>query len=315
MMGDNLNLPSHLPLREDEFSFADRPDEEYAAGAGAGVAAGAGAAATTSFVREEVTYPIVEVIAPASLSTGYTFDVEVNHQIFTVTVPFGGVREGQKFRAQTKPKIEESTTQYRIPLGLWKDGLCDFFKYGPCHSSFLLSCLCPLISLGQVYTRLELQWNGTPYNHNYHNDNPTTMAFKVMIGITFGYFFLKQVIFYLEMTYHSLYLLNLIYMTLIAILVGRTRRHIREKYDIPGTFTQLRESNDTVARCCGNGRDDDDEDGILPVCCGEVEDFCLGFVCYPCVVSQMNRHTAMYDTYEGSLFSSNGLPKHAPTMI
>lgn len=31
-------------------------------------------------------YPIVEVVAPASLRAGYTFDVEVNHDIFTVTV-------------------------------------------------------------------------------------------------------------------------------------------------------------------------------------------------------------------------------------
>ena len=30
--------------------------------------------------------PVVEVIAPASLRAGYTFDVEVNHQVYTVTV-------------------------------------------------------------------------------------------------------------------------------------------------------------------------------------------------------------------------------------
>jgi hypothetical protein len=32
------------------------------------------------------TYPIVEVVAPESLSEGYTFDVEVNHEILSVVV-------------------------------------------------------------------------------------------------------------------------------------------------------------------------------------------------------------------------------------
>lgn len=31
-------------------------------------------------------YPIVEIIAPESLPQGYTFDVDVNHEILTVTV-------------------------------------------------------------------------------------------------------------------------------------------------------------------------------------------------------------------------------------
>lgn len=37
-------------------------------------------------IASERTYPIVEVIAPESLPQGYTFDVEVNHEILTVTV-------------------------------------------------------------------------------------------------------------------------------------------------------------------------------------------------------------------------------------
>ena len=233
---------------------------------------------------------------------------------------------GQKFRAQTLPKVEESTTLYRIPIGYWKDGLGDFCKYGPCHPSFLLSCLFPLISLGQILTRLDLQWHGGQYSYPPNN----TKSFKTMVGVTLLYMFTKQIVAYNEMSYHAFYIVNLIYMIVIAIFVGRTRRVMREMYDIPGTFTILSRNNSIFARIFGYGSSSanlyntdsdivqdtvDDENDILPICCAETEDYCLGGCCFPCVVSQMNRHTAMYDTYEGSCCSSNGLPKHAPRMV
>lgn len=275
--------------------------------------------------QQQPNYPIVEVIAPATLRHGYTFDVELNHEVWTVEVPYGGVTQGQTFRTKVQPKIDEPSSLFRIPIGLWKDNLGDFCKFGPCHSSFLLSCLFPLISLGQIYTRLELTWNGSPYPYPPNNKS---ISFRIMVGLTFLYMTLKQIINGLEgLHYHALYILNLIYMIIIMVLVGRTRRYIRERYDIPSTFSQLmnrsRRSGSRnyygVDGDGGGGDDDDDEfddnGGTLKVCCGEMEDYCLGGCCYPCVVSQMNRHTAMYDTYEGSCFNSNGLPKHAPTMI
>ena len=32
----------------------------------------------------------------------------------------------------------------RVPVGHWKDGICDCFTYGPCHNHFLMACFCPL---------------------------------------------------------------------------------------------------------------------------------------------------------------------------
>jgi hypothetical protein len=276
-------------------------------------------------------YPFVEVVAPASLKGGYTFDVEVNHEIFTVEVPTFGVSKGQSFQAQTVPKVQETSALYRIPIGLWKDGLGDFCKYGPFHSSIFLACLFPLVSLGQVYTRLDLSWNGSPMPITHHPvDNSTNassglgtgtlnstrnMAFKVMVILTSIYVFTKQIIAGNNLSYHYIYIVNLVYFITITLLVGRTRRHIREKYDIPATFTQLQ----NMGGGGSGGRNDSDYgpdgDGFMSLCCGEMEDYCLGGFCYPCVVSQMNRHTAMYDTYEGECCSSNGLPKHAPDMI
>ncbi len=42
----------------------------------------------TNYVSDNQTiiYPMVQVVAPATLIAGYTFDVDVNHQIYTVTV-------------------------------------------------------------------------------------------------------------------------------------------------------------------------------------------------------------------------------------
>lgn len=197
---------------------------------------------------------------------------------------------------------------------------------------------------------MELQWNGNPSiyvpsssdesnnnDNNYHN-NHRTQAFKCMVGITLGYMMIKQFILAMNMSFHSMYLCNLFYFIIITILVGKTRRYMRERYDIPATFTLLSRRYSTFARIFGynhnnhhqhhnnytsddnhyddNHYDDiDEENGVLASCCGEIEDYCLGGVFYPCVLSQMNRHTAMYDTYEASCCSSNGLPKHAPMMI
>ena len=89
-------------------------------------------------------YPVVEVIAPESLSEGYTFDVEVNHEILTVMVPYGGVSKGHKFRGQTQAQIKDGRDVIRIPVGAWKDGLFDFCRFGPLHSSFCCAVCCPL---------------------------------------------------------------------------------------------------------------------------------------------------------------------------
>ncbi len=189
-----------------------------------------------------------------------------------------------------------------------------------------------MVSLGHVYTRLELSWNGSPIHNHDNNQNNNHSAFKIMAGITLFYMMIKQVINFMNLSYHTLYICNLIYMIVIGVLVGKTRRYIREKYEIPATFTLLSRSSSTFASIFGyrntNHRnncydiddnivvdEDDEENGILASCCGEIEDYCLGTFFYPCVLSQMNRHTAMYDTYEASCFNSNGLPKHAPTVI
>ena len=200
---------------------------------------------------------------------------------------------------QTEARIEDNRQRLRIPVGGWKDGIMNFCAFGPFHSSLCLSLCCPLISLGQIFTRLGLNWNVQP------SDNPRShLAFKVMVSISVFYFtvlnLLSDPFNGSQIASHNIYLLHLFF---VAILAGKTRAYIRNAYDIPATVSK------SAADICSI-----DESTIPPVVdC--MEDYVCSCVCAPCVISQMNRHTAMYDTYDSSYCSSNGMPKYAPMMV
>lgn len=67
---------------------------------------------------EDDAIPTIRVIAPARLQEGFTFEVLVDGEPFTVRVPKGGVKEGQEFEVlydreednSKKSKTETSTT-------------------------------------------------------------------------------------------------------------------------------------------------------------------------------------------------------------
>lgn len=267
-------------------------------------------------------YPIVQLVAPETLSEGFTFDVEVNHEILTVVVPHGGVRKGQPFRAQTQARIQDERSTIRIPVGGWKDSLFDFCRYGPFHPSICLAVCCPLIALGQIYTRLNLNWHGQPNENEYEsapisnlhestNAPPpfttppeySSRAFKIMVAFSIVYGVLTRMI--APENFALIHLSNFLFLLVCAILIGRTRTQIRNRYEIQATTIE-----ETAERCgCRNLEDS------VPMGCDVVEDYVVSCVCAPCAVSQMSRHTAPYDTYEGSCFSSNGLPRHAPAVV
>jgi len=104
--------------------------------------------------------PVLHVIAPATLPEGYVFEAVTmipqgvygeNHNttVMTtkVTVPPGGVEEGQSFEVPfprhvleqapftcEQRKRRKRTTQ-QIPVGHWRDGPLDVFEYGVFHPS------------------------------------------------------------------------------------------------------------------------------------------------------------------------------------
>ena len=88
----------------------------------------------------------MEVVAPATLSEGYSFDVEIEGQTVTIQVPKGGVEEGQKFTMAmpVTASLEVGLPRVNVPVGQWRDGLCDCCKYGLCHNALWTSTFCCL---------------------------------------------------------------------------------------------------------------------------------------------------------------------------
>lgn len=97
----------------------------------------------------------VQVIAPASLPEGYEFDACIGpNQIMKVKVPKGGVEEGQGFTVSVDTMetvniadpLAADTTSDRssIPVGHWRDDICDCFRYGIFHAHCACSAFCTL---------------------------------------------------------------------------------------------------------------------------------------------------------------------------
>lgn len=45
---------------------------------------------------------------------------------------------------QESPQASILSHKVNIPVGHWRDGLCNCCAYGPCHNHFIMACLCPL---------------------------------------------------------------------------------------------------------------------------------------------------------------------------
>jgi hypothetical protein len=106
---------------------------------------------------------LLEIVAPADLPEGYPLDavfVDDNHHktIIPVTVPPGGIEKGQTLSlpysavaaaknnnntaatTSTNPLVREQSMN--IPVGHWRDGLWDCFRYGLCHAHLWTACAC-----------------------------------------------------------------------------------------------------------------------------------------------------------------------------
>uniref|UniRef100_A0A7R9ZUE7 Uncharacterized protein n=1 Tax=Pseudo-nitzschia arenysensis TaxID=697910 RepID=A0A7R9ZUE7_9STRA len=147
---------------------------------------------TVAAVPVVSTPAMVQVTAPSSLEAGYTFDAVYNGEVFPVTVPTGGVQAGQTFAVPFVPVVEavavpiddESPQQQhdestpilptlsptrnanrnspQAPLGTWKTSWYDCLSEGLCHPSLLNAYFFPQILMGQVLTRMKLNWCGYP---------------------------------------------------------------------------------------------------------------------------------------------------------
>jgi len=230
----------------------------------------------------EIDVPMVDVVAPADLPAGYHFEAEIEGQRFLATVPPGGVQQGETFTCYMR---ELDSVAIDIPVGYWKDGLCNFFKYGCCHPVVWHGLFCPLIGLGQIQQRTSLDFLGRPRFGDEGISNRVMMLVVVVFwaATNVGIFAACNLKWFNGMELSmadasAIVLINVAMFGFVVFVTQSTRSSLREKF-------MIREER-----------------------CFDLEDLCCATMCLSCTVCQMARHTANYDDYEAVCCSKTGLP-------
>jgi len=255
----------------------------------------------------ETSKPLLEVVAPADLPEGYELDVAVgsNGGLYQVQVPRGGVEKGQIISVPMPEQCTGRLTGFHIPVGHWRDGLFDCFKYGVCHPHCWISWMCTFLATGQVIRRMQFNWNGSPTDRSVRR----ALAFPLIFGIVVVYFVWHDVMLSIRITldpnhgkdssdpsyqdiprppafyaWSILYRIwSVAYWVLSTVILIRTRRNVRQRYGIPVVH--------------------------------DLEDCCCSVWCHCCVAAQMLRHTTDYNVYPSYLCTDSGLPAHVPTVV
>lgn len=246
------------------------------------------------------TVETVQVLAPCDLGPGYHLNVDAVDRPLVVEVPQGGVTQGQSFqgivisdRSQQETCQPTKEKNNHVPIGAWRDGICDCFKFGKFglfHPVFCLSVWAAPLLLGQILTRLDLNACAEPKK----NKRPRCTAFTSMCCL-FGLMVFTSVVLgqiidsfcydddkgvkeplWLLGVRFSRVGISFFFYIFVFIVALRTRFFVRKKYKIP-------------ARWCG-------------------EDCCCTLCCYGCSLCQIARHTVDYENGpQASCCSENGL--------
>lgn len=260
----------------------------------------------------------IDVIAPSDLSAGYQFyvdDPQNAYRSLLVEVPPGGVRATQRFAAIVLREVNRGS--HNIPSGRWRDDLCDCFRFGCCHPQCCLTFWCEPCALGQVLTRLKLNWCARPVTLA----EGALTAFQILFALWTVYLIVTWSLNIVVGVYQEedsedsskhmwdanendpdwlisiriiRNVLDLALFITIFLITMFLRQHIRNKYSIPETCC-----------CCKNESS----------CCSGWEDCCCSFWCQPCTICQMARHTADYHTYSAGCCTEDGLAPGAPAVV
>ncbi|CAB9513444.1 expressed unknown protein [Seminavis robusta] len=252
---------------------------------------------------------LVQVIAPATLDAGYSFMAKVDGKTVSITVPEGGVKEGQTFTAPVTMRANPSappgeatpltgavtttggtTTMTsgdpRAPRGVWKDNIFDCCILGPCHASLWCAMCFPQFLMGQVLTRMNMSWLAG-------RDSPTAKqtTFRNVVRVVVIYWIVATIVApevdadgeiisaNTDPTKLALYqLVNAAFSLYCLIVLIKLRIAVRERYSIPTSF-----------------------------CPSPVEDVCCVCFCGCCTVAQLARQTANYHQHDAKCCSKNGL--------
>jgi Cys-rich protein (TIGR01571 family) len=238
---------------------------------------------TSNDVDPTVGSSMVDVVAPADLSGGFAFEAEIEDRRFLAIVPKGGVRKGETFSCCMR---DLSKVGSEVPVGRWRDSLFSCFIHGICHSSVLTALWCPLPALGQIMTRVGLDFMGNPVGAATKKGGITpwgvmglvVLFWTIMNLAVFGAFNYKWSR-GMELSladWASLAVVNAAGILFTIYAVASTRASVREKY-------LIRESR------------------FL-----DLEDCCCATFCMPCTICQMSRHTASYNDHVGICCSARG---------
>ena len=253
----------------------------------------------------------VKVVAPSNLPEAYELDAKIGSQVFTASVPKGGVVRGQMFTAELYKSDDNDVLSIathqkpmrgmQIPFSRWRDGIFDCIHETPMHPLFWHSWFCPQIALSQIMARVRVT---APQKTIRGMMLRSRIDVKTTMMLTGLFYFVNLIMIYsigrgyLLGSAPSSFLLwfcgvplavaDLGVLSCFYVLMARTRRSIRDAYEIPESFD---------ADCLG------------------WEDQLLSVFCTPCTVSQMGRHTADYNTYRASCWSETGLPDHISEQV
>jgi Cys-rich protein (TIGR01571 family) len=214
------------------------------------------------------------------------------------------VKHGERFSSHAIVDADDNDespfSSDSTPVGDWRDGLFDCFQLGLCHPLVCLSWWCYPIALGQVLTRLKLDWFGSPTDDKVPRE---WSAFRVISLVWIAYAAFHYTVGVVSFPYSangtksddpplwSTVLmgadngLSVAFSLYTLIVMVRARSYVRAKYSIPE-------------------RD-----------CAGCEDCCFSYFCHCCVVAQMARHINDYERYPADCCSETGLAAAAPELV
>jgi Cys-rich protein (TIGR01571 family) len=279
----------------------------------------------TSTIASCNTNKTIRVVAPATLEEDFTFDVtlpgENGERRFSVTVPPGGVKEGEEFeipypssddddddddddeyseekhtlpcRSSSLEQLDtESESTTGAPYGRWRNHLCACCDVIT-QATFWMAIFCPPVLIAQLVTRLRLNYKGKRIENPANSAQTTFGETHDESSLSFNKIVLSFVAILVVANMLPLigFALVGLYVVIVMVFVGSNLRYsMRQRYKIP-----------TALKCFGNN--------------GCVEDCVCMLFCGCCSIIQMSRHTHNDKEYPGSCFSTTGLESGAPSIV
>lgn len=175
------------------------------------------------------------------------------------------------------------------PVGKWRTTLCSCWCDNEviCTSIPWMACCCNAILLGQLMTRLRLNWCGR------EDDEAAVRTFGIIVSISFVCLLLCAL--------GVGFFVAPFFLIWLVVLATRIRNHLRHHYHIPPHRHFA----------CGGGSDKDDGSDSWG---GVMEDLCCSLWCSCCSSIQMIQQTHDTINYPYECFSPTGLPTFAPVV-